>query len=527
MLQQFAKYLATIVSAIVCIQASYSKSFVYENLTIENAIDSLDKGLANQDKYFAHKIQNIALLRENLPNITATDSCRLLIRFGDEYRRFNVDSAAVAYQKAAQIAHETGNKDIITEAILSLCAVNPLRGIVKESIEQFEEINPKNLNDSLLIKYFDTGFNLYLTSSLYYPEKDLASHYLSRAIQYSDSLIIHLPSGSSHQLYHKGWNAIRAGNSALALAELNDALYKCEIGNNLFARITAAIADCYEQCLNDDINASKYLAISATSDAIAGTRETTSLQRLGLHLFKRGDLERAYNYVTTALRNSIASGSRIRALNDIDTLPIVSSAYRQHDKKLISWLFIGSTILVVATLCLLILLLAHKKSLSQLASYRQQQITDNKLKDQYITHLLELCSTYIARLGDLNKLMLRKLKAGQNADLLRLAESEEFIREQNERFLKSFDETFLDNYPHFIDNLNKLLKTGEQFNTDHKNRLTPELRIAALMRLGIDDGTKISHFLGLSLNTIYTYRNKLKNRSINRNSFDEDIRNLC
>lgn len=183
-------------------------------------------------------------------------------------------------------------------------------------------------------------------------------------------------------------------------------------------------------------------------------------------------------------------------------------------------------LVAVLAVTVVILLIAYRKSLKRLDSFRGKDIANKELKDEYVRRILSLCSTYMTRFDDLNKLIIRKTKAGQSADLCRLAESGDIIREQTERFLRSFDEAFLDIYPDFVTDLNLLLVAEERFEQPAGKSLSPELRIAAFMRLGIDDGASISRFLGLSLNTIYTYRNKLKNRASDRANFESNIRKI-
>lgn len=494
--------------------------------SLKAAIDSLDAYIVKRDIYAARKSEAIGRVRKRLDGASATDSITTFIDLGDAYRRFNVDSSAFSYQHAAEIARRIGNKDLERVAVLGLCSVNPLRGIVRESLELFEGLDRDGLDSAALKRYYDTGFNLYLTSSLYYPNDRLASVYLDMARANGDSLIALYPSGHPHRLYHQGWNAMEAGAVSTALADMMESLEATEFGDELYARVTATVADCYDKYVGDDEAAAEYLALSAMSDVAAGTKETTSLQTLGLKLFERGDLGRAYSYLTLALENSIASGSKVRTLGEMNVLPVVVKAYTGRGDTLVKWLYVLVAVLAVGALCLMVLLVAYRRSHSRLDRYRGMLMANNVLKDEYIRQLLTQCSSYMERLEDLNKLIVRKTKAGQAADLCRLAESGDFIREQTERFLRSFDETFLEAYPDFINDLNRLLVPSERFEAPSGKRLTPELRIAALIRLGVDDGTRISRFLGLSLNTIYTYRNKLKNRAVDRDNFEEEVRKI-
>lgn len=508
-----------------CLNADGAQTQMRRFASFDSAIDSLDYYLKHRDVYLHRKADAIEAVRAELKSASAEDSIRILVDLGDAYRRFDVDSSATSYQRAADMAKMHSQPELERVALLGLCSVNPLRGIVKESLEMYEDIDPTGLDTAALQRYYDTGFNVYLTSSLFYNDK-LAARYIDKAKSNSDSLIALYPQGHPHRLYHQGWNSMVDGAVTTALADMNEALDATEFGDELYARITATMADCYDKYMGDSEKAVNFRTLSAMSDVAAGTRETTSLQTLGLKLFENGDLARAYRYLTIALDNSIESGSKVRTLGEMNVLPVVSKAYTARSEKLVGWLYVLVGVLGVVALCLVVVLVAYRRSHGRLESYRGRLVANNVLKDEYIRQVLAICSSYMTRLEDLNKLIVRKTKAGQSADLCRLAESGDFVREQNERFLHRFDEAFLDIYPDFVTDLNKLLLPDERFEMPVGKRLTPELRIAAFMRLGIDDGAKISRFLGLSLNTIYTYRNKLKNRAADRVNFESEIKKI-
>ena len=146
----------------------------------------------------------------------------------------------------------------------------------------------------------------------------------------------------------------------------------------------------------------------------------------------------------------------------------------------------------------------------------------NVTKDTYISQFLSLSSIYIEKLDKFHRVAKRKLKANQVSDLYELLESGKMLTEQSQMFYKIFDNAFIHIYPTFVNDVNNLLVEDKRFDL-HDMKLNTELRILAFLRLGIDDSEQIAQFLGLSLNTIYTYRNRLKSRAINRNTFDADV----
>ena len=132
----------------------------------------------------------------------------------------------------------------------------------------------------------------------------------------------------------------------------------------------------------------------------------------------------------------------------------------------------------------------------------------NHIKEEYIGHFLNLCSLYIEKLDNFRRTVNRKITAGQTEELLKLTKSSQFAGMEQKEFYANFDNAFLHLYPDFVTEFNRLLQPEERF---------------AIIRLGIDDSSKIANFLHYSINTIYTYRNKVKNRAINRENFEEEI----
>lgn len=159
----------------------------------------------------------------------------------------------------------------------------------------------------------------------------------------------------------------------------------------------------------------------------------------------------------------------------------------------------------------------------KLSNARKKLHDANATKDEYMGQFLELCSVYMKRLDSFNKMVNRKLSLGQVDDLIKMTKSSRFSDEQHREFYQAFDLAFLKIYTTFIDDVNQLLRPEERYNIETPGSLNTELRIYALIRLGIFDSTKIAEFLKYSVNTIYTYRNKIKNKAIDRANFEENI----
>ena len=147
----------------------------------------------------------------------------------------------------------------------------------------------------------------------------------------------------------------------------------------------------------------------------------------------------------------------------------------------------------------------------------------NTAKEVYISQFMVLCSVYMDKLNQFNGLVTRKLSAGQTDELYKLTKSGKILEEQTKDFYQVFDSAILHLYPNFVDDVNALLLPDEQLVVKEGELLNTDLRILACLRLGLDDANRIAQILNYSVNTIYAYRNRLRNRAVNRETFESDI----
>ena len=179
--------------------------------------------------------------------------------------------------------------------------------------------------------------------------------------------------------------------------------------------------------------------------------------------------------------------------------------------------------LVVVVLMLGRLYQSKRRRARDMERVKHQLANANLSKDTYISEFMNLCSSYMESLEDFNRMCRRKITAGQSDDLLSVIKSGKIMEEQRKKFDDIFDDSFLAIYTTFIEDVNRLLLPDKQIVTPDKNVLTTELRVLAFTRLGVDDTAQVARFLGVTLNTVYTYRNKLRNKAISRDTFDSDV----
>ena len=164
---------------------------------------------------------------------------------------------------------------------------------------------------------------------------------------------------------------------------------------------------------------------------------------------------------------------------------------------------------------------------AQLSTLNSQLSESNQVKEEYIGRFMSLCSQYIDKLDDYRKMVNKKMKNKELDELYRLSKSSELKEQEVEELLQNFDSVFLHLFPNFVNDFNALLQPEMQIHPKSENRLVTEIRIFALIRLGIEDSSKIAEFLHYSVNTIYNYRARIKNGALdNRESFERRVKML-
>lgn len=309
-------------------------------------------------------------------------------------------------------------------------------------------------------------------------------------------------------------------NKALALGYLKEIAETPGLDANAEAAVDNRLALYHQR--NDSGRSELYILYLAKA-AIAGLREghtdIDALYRIGTQLALDGDYKRA----SRILRLAAGADGDTRMTDDCRNMAVMAEKAAQMRKR--HAVFASAAAVAVCTLaalCIFLILRMRHTRLRNMSAHTKMQ-DNRRTKELYIQQFLNLCMLYTERLEYFNLLVARKLKAGQVQDLYSNIESGKYVREQTEKFYEAFDEAVLKIYPLFIDELNGLLLPERRVSLAPGRRLTPELRIAAFSRLGITDSSKVSQFLGLSLNTVYTYRNRLRSRAANRDTFEDDL----
>lgn len=486
-----------------------------------DAINRLDEAIVRRGQYISARHRHIDSLK--LAYATSPDDLATIKAISDAYISFDNDSALVYLQYGIDKARSD------TEALpfrLKQAEIMPLSGLIDNAIASYNAISPDAVPDSLQQLYYDSGRQMYsYISSFYDRHPVLKERYARLALDRQEKLIGLLDKNSDIYRFNIGEYYFLTGNDAKAKAYLSEIADNANADQRLRARAHHHLSAMAKK--RDDENARIYhLAESALSDTETATLEVISLQELGAMLFDFGDIDRAYTYLSTALDNAVSCGAELRIIESSRSLPLIEKTHSEkissdsHILRIVLFILAVLVIGLIVTLCIL------RKEMMSMNHLQANLRTANKSKEVYISQFLSLCSIYMDKLNQFCKLANRKISAGKVDDLYRLTKSGKFIEEQSSEFYDIFDNAFLHLYPGFVGEVNKLLKPDCQIELKEGEMLNTDLRILAFMRLGIEDSSRIAQVLNYSLNTIYAYRNRMKARAIDRETFEKDIMNI-
>ena len=275
--------------------------------------------------------------------------------------------------------------------------------------------------------------------------------------------------------------------------------------------------------------------------------ENSALRQLADLLFDDGDIDRAYRYINRSVADANYYGTRLRNVQASQLVPRIIGAYQAKQEKnyrslrtLIIALSVLALLLVAGVIALALLYKRYRRlsesrklindrlndTVSELATTNEQLFERNKIKEQYLGRFLTFSSFLIDKNELRRKAMNRLAKEGQLKELKSLLKSPLVDYENAKLFYENFDSAFINIYPNFIDEVNNLLTDKARIEPKDDEQLTREMRILALLRLGITDNREIASILRSSIATIYTYRSRLKARAKNKDSFEDDVKQI-
>lgn len=519
--------------------------------SIDKQLDSvlyvLDKTIKERPTFELQKVSKINSLKQQIAS--TKDNKQIYSLYGQlfgEYKGFQMDSALSVSNNRLLVARKLGDPKDISTAEMNISEIMGMTGMYKEALDILAEQDRRLFDKEQLAYSFHLYHAIYTLMADYSISQKERREYETLTYQYKDSILSLLPPDGTDYALVKSTQLLMAGEYDKALSVANDIYRKISDNTHTTAIVTYILSDIYNKKGNKE-EEKKYLAISAINDLKSGVKEYISLRKLAILLYEEGDIDRAYLYMKYSMEDAISSNARLRTLELARMLPLINTTYDMKMKAERNRLLILLVVISVLTIVLVGTIIYVYKQLKRLARARRslKEINadlkemnnnlnslnidlseSNMVKEEYISYVFSMCSSYIDKLEDMRKKVNRKIKAGQIDELFKMTNSASFVNDELKDFYRSFDTIFLHLYPDFVDEFNQLLHPNEQIRPKEGELLSPELRIYALVRLGINDSVKIAGFLHYSPQTVYNYRLKVRNKSISKDDFAGAINNI-
>ncbi len=517
------------------------------------AFARLDSLIAVQPHIVAAKEARLAQMKADLAGETT-----VLARYGimrrlyEEYAAYQYDSAYAYVSECIRLAQGIGDMARLNESRLNLAHILSTACLMEQARQTLAQIDTTQLTPAQFITYYRTRTDLLI----YQAEYMQGTRYADEAVQQLIAIrqrvtALDGPKDDVSYLITRAESLADSGNQQQAIDLLTSLLPRYKSGDRMYSIITSTMSFHYFQ-LGDKEKQMEYLIKSAESDLEGCIRENTSLRAIADRLFDEGDIDRAYRYMRVAVDDANFYGTRLRNIQASGIVPKILSAYQtkqeQGNRKMMWLLGVISLIallLVVGVIAIYQLLKRYRRLNEQKKAINEQlrqvnaQLGDTvgqlhesnallqereKLKEEYIARFLALSSRFIDRGEEQRKALYRLYRDRKTEELARELKSTGFGNENAQLFYENFDNAFLNIFPNFVDEVNKLLQEGGKIEVKQGKRLTTESRVLALIRIGITDNQSIANILRASLTTIYTYRSKLKARALDKDSFETHVK---
>lgn len=493
------------------------------SLFIEEALSRLDTSLESYEHRMDTAIKNIDVLKVKLSEGNDVVLKMSLTRdIVGRYLHRNVDSAMVYSMHGENLAASVNDSDAILGFKIGVIPAMPLKGYIHETIELIDSLLDVPLSPEHKLSLFKAARLAYIKILSFYSAFKINEKYFGKFIAFNDSVLKYENSESRDYNLYLGGHYMGENRPGLAFEALSEYLDSVNPMTYDYLDATGLMAllsykrGRYEEWVYRTILLAEYEAYQANADS-------ENLRYLANEVYRYGDIKRAHRYMMLSHWLISKSGANQRGVHVARALPQIIESYTKEAAR--SYYAIWGILVCLALIGMLVLIIFKNKSgdLKKMKSLSEQLANANSVKEEYIGQFMSLCSNYIERLEDYNKLIARKLVAGQVEEACSMVKSQKFVESQVALFYEIFDKAFTHIYPTFIKDVNDLLVDDKTFKIGDGNKLTPELRILAFMRLGMDDSAQMARFLGLSLNTIYTYRNRMRSKARNRETFERDI----
>ena len=511
----------------------------------DELLHRLDQYIARRDEFSSKKEKKLIRMKKKL-NLTSSKRERLSLynQIYREYYTYRYDSAMVYAKRGLQLAEQLHDDYYINLNKINRAAVLSTGGFYSQAEDLLLSLKPEDISPKLMQYYYYTltwvynYWGAFCERSEFKEEmQDKKRLYLAKTLEYmgnKQSALYYYLSGELEYLLHH--------TDKKVLGWYQKALAASPVDSRVHASAAYCIARYYQDNEQMDIY-EKYLVQAAISDQVCPLKENLALQELSTYLYNKDAkyAKRVSKYIYCSMEDAQFYNNRLRMVEISRILPLITETNHQREirqNRIITISLVVVSIVSLGFLAMMFFVFRINKRLAKsrrevrsqnmlLEELNQKLLNTNKRRETYMRLFMDISAVYIKKLDDYRKLVSRKIKAKQTADLLTAINSYKLAEEEASSFYIRFDKAFMDLYPNFVDEFNQLLLPEKQIVLPAPNSLTKELRIYALMRLGITDGQELATLLFYSTQTIYNYKTSIRKQAKDLTTFDAAINQLC
>ncbi|KQR72734.1 DUF6377 domain-containing protein [Pedobacter sp. Leaf176] len=520
----------------------FAVSNLHANTHKDSLLVKLKKEIQNKSIYDKQKLLRIEEVKLGFKQ-KQTDHFNTFLQLFNEYEYYKFDSAYYYGKKLLQEGIRINNKKKINESKVKLASLLLHAGMFKETFDYLKEINSSVLDKKYKYEYYCLKSGAYSNLAIYNNDPNFTRPYNQRAVEYLDSAISQCEPNTFDLLFTLGNRQVVGGMVNKSPTFFLEILKKYELTAHQRARLLTALAAFYQDESQDDQRIA-LLAESAIWDIRSSTRETLATLLLAEDLFRHGDLDNAYIFIKNSRDDAGFYGNRLRKLKIESILPDIAAQVdmvaQKANNKLMFYFLATAMITVIVLLISFVIFIQLKKlrvkeriieeKNNELKVINEQLLFINdKLREyatvneKYIGYFFDVISGYILKLDRLKKNVERKILAKRFGEVLPALHDID-IKKERETLFNTFDSVFISIFPNFVEVFNSLLNQEDQIWPKAPELLNTDLRIFALMRLGIKDVQAIATILEYSVNTIYVYKMRIKAKAfVSGDEFDARI----
>lgn len=491
----------------------------------DSLMDVLTRAIAEKEAPVKERLSRIESLRVRLAQAEPTDKFFLYNQLFQENRKFIYDSAFKYATEMIKTAHRERDPERIGFARAQLGYILVSSGFFKEAFDTLIRVNVRHLPDSMRPAFYALVGRGYYDLAQFDDDSFYQTLYTGLGNVYTDSARALCAPGSYHDLYLSRIKNIKTGNFAAALMDSEKVRALFDLSFEEQAVNFYDLGHAYREH-GDFQKAVEYFVRSALADLQSATKETAAMHTLARILYENGNVEPAYIFIQQAREDALYYGARQRQVEIASILPLIAAAKlttveAQRNKWLLYTIGLSLLVLLVVGSLFIIFQQLRKLKAAELrisaANHELQKANRslseaNQIKEEYIGYYFNINAEYLNKIESFKKAVDQKVTAKKYEDLRFIVDNINLKREREE-LSYSFDRVFLNLFPDFVSTFNSLFKPDDQIILKDGQLMNTELRIFALIRMGIHDTEKIARILGYSINTIYAYKTRLKSKS--------------